>query len=439
MHRTDRTDRIHRTYRIDRSAGRSLRTVTVAALLALGTSLASCSGSSDGSRHGVKPVTPDRLSWTAEQTIPGIRPDGIATDPTTGTTYIGGSLPASAKSTYSGPLIKGGSRKPVLWARDPQDAWHQVALRVTSFYGAQATFASLSSYGRLVALGAVAGGAHANPRPSFFVGSATQAAEREQNFYVYGGENAVGIVSVAAGPTTLLMVGQWAPDGHRASGALWTSPDGLRYVRHDQIPGLGDSAGGQVTTSPQAAAAIGDRFVVVGSVTDLTKPTLSVAPAVWSSDGRSVTAGSLPSPTGRYGGPTAIACAQSPARCLAAGSLTADGVATMAAWRIDATGTPTGQALDLGGCRAPDPAPDPGETTPRPARIRVSVDDHGDGWVVASTSRAGLACRVVGSTVKPVTVPAGCIPIAVQAAAGSSGRPELICANARGVTTYRQS
>ncbi len=82
---------------------------------------------------------------------------------------------------------------------------------MTSFYGAQATLASLSAYGRVVGLGAVAGGAHANPRPSFFVGGPTAVAEREQNFYVYGGENAVGIVSVAAGPRTLLMVGQWAP------------------------------------------------------------------------------------------------------------------------------------------------------------------------------------------------------------------------------------
>jgi hypothetical protein len=433
--------------RTDRSAGRSIRAISIASLLALATSLAACSGSRGDDRHRGQPVTPVTVSWTAEQAIPGIRPGGIATDPTTGATYIGGSLAASAQSTYSGPLIKGGTRKPVLWARDPHGVWHEVALKVTSFYGAQATFASLSAYGRLVALGAVAGGAHANPRPSFFVGDAAQMVEREQSFSLYGGENAVGIVGVAAGPHTLLMVGQWAPDGHRASGALWTSPDGVRYVRHDEIPGLGDSAGGQITTSPQAAAAIGDRFVVVGSVTDLTKPALSVAPAVWTSDGTSVVAGSLPSPGGGYGGPTAIACAQPTGRCLAAGPLTARGVATMAAWRIGATGTATGLPLDLSACRAPDPAPDPGETTSRPARIRLAVDAKGDGWLVASTSRAGVACRVSGTKVRPVTVPSGCIPVAVQAplgidgtdATGAAGRAELVCASARGVTTYRQS
>jgi hypothetical protein len=407
--------------------------VVAAALLVLSGGLASCS---EGGRQAEPAPKPQTMSWTADQTIPDIRPGGVTTDPTTGTTYVGGSLPASAKSTYSGPLIKGGTRKPVLWSRDAQGSWHEVPLAVTSFYGAQATFASLSAYGRLVALGAVAGGAHANPRPSFFVGDAARLREREQNFYVYGGENAVGIVSVAAGPRTLLMVGQWAPDGHRASGALWTSADGTRYVRHDEIPGLGDSAGGQITTSPQAAAAIGDRFVVVGSVTDLTKPSLSVAPAVWASDGTTARAGSLPSPGGGFGGPTAIACAQPTSRCLAAGPMTANGGVTMAAWRIDASGTPQGRPLDLTGCRLPDPAPDPGESTPRPALIRVSVDDTGDGWLVAATSRAGVACRVTGSTARPVTVPAGCIPIAVQAGAAGT---ELVCANARGVTTYRQS
>jgi hypothetical protein len=419
----------------DRTSTRIRRTVAAAALMVLLSAASSCTGSSGGSHTG-RTSKPVAMAWTLEQTIPDLRPGGVTTDPTTGTTYVGGSLPASAKSTYSGPLIKGGTRKPVLWSRDSHGAWHEVPLAVTSFYGAQATFASLSAYGRLVALGAVAGGAHANPRPSFFVGDAARLAEREQNFYVYGGENAVGIVSVAAGPRTLLMVGQWAPDGHRASGALWTSADGVRYVRHDEIPGLGDSGGGQVTTSPQAAAAVGDRFVVVGSVTDLTKPTLSVAPAVWTSDGTSVTAGSLPSPGGGFGGPTAIACAPATSRCLAAGPVTANGRATMAAWRVDATGTPTGRPLDLSGCPMPDPAPDPGESTARPPRIRVSVDDAGNGWLVAATSRAGVACRVRGTTVTPVTVPTGCVPIAVQAVADRAG---LVCANARGVTTYRQS
>ena len=87
-----------------------------------------------------------------------------------------------------------------------------------------------------MALGAVAGGAHANPRPSFFVGGPGVIAEHEQPFDAWGGENAVGITGVAASPDRLLLVGQWAPDGHRASGALWTSADGRSYVRHDRSP-----------------------------------------------------------------------------------------------------------------------------------------------------------------------------------------------------------
>src|SRR4051794_24380021 len=305
--------------RADRA--RIVAAAAAVATLTFSATLTSCTSASE-------PDTPDgphpaklKLTWVADQTIPDVSPTGIATDPTTGATYVGGSLPATATSSYSGPLIKGGTRKPVLWVRSPDGRWQQTRLTVTSFYGAQATLASLSAYGRVVGLGAVAGGAHANPRPSFFVGRPDHVAEREQNFYVYGGENAVGIVSMAAGPRTLLMVGQWAPDGHRASGALWTSPDGVRYVRHDEIPGLGDSADGRRTTSPQAAAAIGDRFVVVGSVTDLTKPALSVAPAVWASDGTTATAGSLPSPGGGFRGSPANASALPTNPCPASGSI----------------------------------------------------------------------------------------------------------------------
>jgi hypothetical protein len=76
--------------------------------------------------------------------------------------------------------------------------------------------------------------------------------------------------------------------------------------------------------------------------------------------------------------------------------------------------------------------------------VRVSVSSDGRGWLVASTSRAGIACRWDGSAVRAVTVPVGCRPIAVQAppagtaTPGEPGRAELVCADAHGVTTYRQ-
>ncbi len=218
------------------------------AVAALATSACTGSGGSSTQHGSAKTVAPQRISWVRDATIPGITPGSVTTDPVTGMTYVGGSLPAAASSAYKGPLIQGGTRKPVLWARTPAGDWHEAPVTVTSFYGAQATLASMSAYQRLTALGAVAGGAHANPRPSFFAGGAGGIAEHEQNFYVWGGENAIGIVGVAAGPTSLLMVGQWAPDGHRASGALWTSADGRAYLRHDEIPGLGDSLGGKRTT-----------------------------------------------------------------------------------------------------------------------------------------------------------------------------------------------
>lgn len=425
-----------------RRGRRAAPTVAAAALLLV---VAACTSSS-GSNHGGTDhrATTEVLSWTPEQRVDGLQPGGIATDLVDGTTYVGGSLPADATSSYSGPLIQGGTRKPSLWARPAGGTWHEVPLTVTSFYGAQATLASIGANGRVNALGAVAGGAHANPRPSFFVGDASRVVEREQNFYVYGGENAVGIVSVAAGPHLFLMVGQWAPDGHRASGALWTSADGVRYVRHDEIPGLGDSADGQRTTSPQAAAPVGDRFVVVGSITDLSKAQLSIVPAVWTSTGTQVDLGTLPARAGQLGGPSTVACAASSGsagRCLTAGLVAGGGGEVLVAWTIAVGDTAVGAPVDLGGCAAPAPAPDPGESVARPARVRVSIGQDGDGWIVASTGRAGVACRVTHGAAHPVSVPAGCVPVAVQAPAGpdaATARPVLVCTTAAGLQTYRQ-
>ncbi len=125
---------------------------------------AGCTGSSSaGSPKGTKTTVPQQVSWVKETSIPDISPSSVTTDRISGTTYLGGSLPAATTSEYSGPLIKGGTRKPVLWQRDGDGTWHEAKVDVTSFYGAQATLAAMSSYQRLVALGAVAGGAHANP------------------------------------------------------------------------------------------------------------------------------------------------------------------------------------------------------------------------------------------------------------------------------------
>jgi hypothetical protein len=222
----------------------------------------------------------------------------------------------------------------------------------------------------------------------------------------------------------------------------------VRYVRHDAIPGLADSLDGQRTTSPQAAVSLGDRFLVVGSITDLTKPTLSVEPAAWTTDGSSVTTDALPAPGGQLGGPTALACARpehglpgapkSVGSCVAAGLLTAQGRDVLAAWTIGVLDrTIESRPIDVSACRPPAAAPDPGESTPRPPRVRVSIG-LGASWIVVATSAAGVACRVDGQTAVPVALPTGCVPVAVQAPQSPGGTGSLICADAEGVTTYRQ-
>jgi hypothetical protein len=423
------------------------RSATVGAL-ALALTLAACTGSSVGqSTSTAKPVTPQPLSWTLEQSVPGLQPGGITTDPLTDMVYVGGAVKAAKSAAYSGPLIKGGSLRPALWERTGDGTWKETLLKVTSFYGAQATLSSVAAGLQVTALGAVAGGAHANPRPSFFAGSFGGLTEHEQNFYLYGGENAVSIVSVAVlGVRELLMVGQWAPDGHRASGALWTSTHGETYVRHDAIPGLADSLGGKRTTSPLAGAGVGQGFAIVGSVTDLTKPGLSILPSIWTSaDGTAVTQGTMPDPPGAVGGPSAIACRDKPltsptpqtaGTCVTAGLLTVGGGSRLAAWRITVDPTAKGRLVDTSRCVPPPPAPAPGSSSPQAPTVRVGLDAAGTGWVVASTSRAGTACRVVDLVAYPVTTPPGCVPIAVETP--QPGRAELVCTDAKGVVAYRQ-
>ena len=100
-------------------------------------------------------------------------------------------------------------------------------------------------------------------------------------------------------------------------------------------------------------------------MTDLTQPGLSIVPAVWLSDGLTVTAGTMASAKGELGGPTDVACGPvtntQPVECLAAGLLTVAGKQALRAWRIDVTGQPAGGAvgheLDLRACAAPPPAP----------------------------------------------------------------------------------
>jgi hypothetical protein len=432
--------------------------VLLVGLAAVSLTVSACTGSS-GDRPTNTPRPPVSISWSKVGSLPNVRATSFAADEFSGTVYVGGSLPASAASAYSGPLIKGGVRKPVLWT-GRSTTWAQAQLEVTSFYGAQATLASLGAFGdRVVALGAAAGGAHANPRPSFFTGGPRELVEHEQNFYVYGGENAVGITSVAAAVQTFLMVGQWAPDGHRASGAIWTSPDGTAFTRHDVIPGLADSAGGQRTTSPQGVDVEAGRFVIVGSQTDLTKPSLSVAPAVWTSiDGTSVTTGHLQSNDGVLGGPSTVGCGSEhpaqlpsplpddyvlPGSCVAAGMVSAAGRQELAGWRISlgdsGTDAAEGRQLALVGCPAPRAAPDPGNPTPRMPTVRATMGPDGVGWIVASTSAAGVVCRIDrAGTARATTLPQGCVPQSVQPMSGSAVEPrvEVFCAVPGGVDVY---
>ncbi len=421
-----------------------------AALLAL--LAAGCTGSSERRAAPRPSPRPEPLTWTAERVLPGVRPGGITTDPTSGLVYVGGSTPAVRSPAYDGPIYAEVKRRPVLWQRDLGGRWRETHLHVTSFYGAQATLSSVSAAGRVMALGTAIGGAHANPRPSFFTGAAGGLSEHTQAFEVYGGPNALAITAAGAGAREFVMVGQWAPDRHQASGAVWTSPDGESFVRHDAIPGFGDSADGRRTTSPFAVSTLDGAFVIVGSTLSIGGGDLTIDPGLWlSADGTRVRAGTMGRPAGTSGGPTALACQGSAtssqpvgtagpgaAGCLAAGMVQSAGASRLAAWRVSAHPAATGSLVDVRGCPTPPPAPQLGSAAPGPreATVRVAIGPDGSGWLVASTGSAGVACQVVGQVARRVTVPAGCLPVGVLAP--RAGSAVLVCADATGVRTYRR-
>lgn len=169
---------------------------------------------------------------------------------------------------------RGGTR-PAVWASPDGSSWRPVALHPgPDYYAERAILTSLGCRrGQLAGLGAKPGGAHGNPRVETWrqLGDGSLAAVRAP-FEQYGGQDAVSVNRLAGGPEGYLIAGT------RVTGAaVWSSPTGLRFVLHEDVPGLASTAA--ATTQALDAVWWRGSWTVVG---DTTRSSGRLVGTVWS-------------------------------------------------------------------------------------------------------------------------------------------------------------
>ncbi|MFD8498705.1 hypothetical protein [Amycolatopsis sp. NPDC059657] len=173
-------------------------------------------------------------------------------------------------------------RAPAAWAGRP---WRAVPVHARSGYGGQAelTLPSISG-GRIFALGEAFGGAHGNPRPTIWAGSAQGLTEYPQGVELLGGPRGITTSGSAAGPDAYLLTGQWDHARGGPGAAVWLSPDGVTWSQQED-PALLSERGAQ--TRILGAAHNGREFVAVGDVSVNEPGRAKATPLAWSSsDGK---------------------------------------------------------------------------------------------------------------------------------------------------------
>jgi hypothetical protein len=183
-----------------------------------------------------------------------------------GTFYIVGGLRNSA-----------GGARPAAWTSVDAVSWKPVTFAPLpgSQYGPQNVISAVAcAAGRVAMIGAAPGGAHGNLRISTWRRLPDgRMAENAAPFETYGGDTAVDVAHLAAGPDGFAIA------GNRSSGAAaWLSPDGAAFTLHEDAPGLA-TAGGARTAARDAVPLPDGRWAVVGAYGDR-------AAAWFSRDGR---------------------------------------------------------------------------------------------------------------------------------------------------------
>ncbi len=190
----------------------------------------------------------------------------------------------------------GGTTHPAAWTSRDAATWTAVPFRPlsTSYYGPHQVIMSVAcAGGRVAMIGAVPGGVHGNPRVSTWRWDGGAMVENPAPFETYGGERAVDVGRIAAGPDGFAIAGD------RTTGAAaWFSGDARTYRLVEDAPGLAGDAGHE-TMARDAVALPDGRWAFVGGAAE--RDSLNEVAAVWlTTDGHTWTRSDPPATPGYH-------------------------------------------------------------------------------------------------------------------------------------------
>ncbi len=245
-------------------------------------------------------------------------------------------LPVGDELLALGSLPGPDGHVPAAWATSDAHSWRPLPIASATGYGAQAELVMAAADGpRIAAYGQAFGGAHSNPRPTLWAGTAAGLVEHEQPYTLLGGEDAIATDAEAARGGTFLLAGAFDGASGRYGAAVWKSADGARWTRDADAPGLASESGEQ--TFARGATAASDGFVLLGSSLGAGART---EPVAWtSSDATSWRRVALPSADSA----TASAAACDAAGCALLGN-TAAADQHLTCWTLD--GSQPGARVD---------------------------------------------------------------------------------------------
>lgn len=300
-----------------------------------------------------------------------------------------------------GVLGPGADSRPAAWSSPDGRAWREIRFRTTTYWGARSVLSSVACReAEPVAVGAMSGGAHGNPRVATFRSTGRGVwVDVPAPFEQYGGPSAVNVGGVTAGPHG------WLIAGNRRSGpAVWIARSPFRFDLVEEAPGLVDE------DAPLAHGGVwdGSAWTVVGGSTGAAPA--DRVPVAWrSTDGRDWTRETVPATSDYEDLHRAV---------LAQDAVVAVGLrgAGFGSWLRDDGGWRTGGAFgatDPGASRAPRVT---GLATSRGAVLAV----------VSDGARFQLWGSSDGTTWRPVELPLTLAANAEQALAVGSSRSGVV-------------
>jgi hypothetical protein len=180
------------------------------------------------------------------------------------------SVAASSVASMADELLVGGRASaggdhPVLFVVDSSGSPLPVPLQPNSPYAKVADLVSVAAgSGRVVAIGAAHGGAHANFRWTVWSGSTKQLDDYPQTFETFGGQSAGGLLDIVYTSEGPAIAGTWAAPAGGLDAAVWL-PRGERWIRQDST-GTALANTPQVQVAPRSATAAGSAMIIMGSV-----------------------------------------------------------------------------------------------------------------------------------------------------------------------------